>query len=106
MDRREQRFKKRTAVTKEQALNFLCVNEAAEQNREAHHLNQQLVPNLQCVPGFDGSKDRIFQILKSQITDDLIAYFHKGGLDVFNDILDAPDIDISQQLPCCFLLAC
>ena len=36
MDRREQRFKKRTAVTKEQALNFLCVNEAAEQNREAH----------------------------------------------------------------------
>ena len=24
MDRREQRFKKRTAVTKEQALNFLC----------------------------------------------------------------------------------
>ena len=36
MDRREQRFKKRTAVTKEQALNFLCANEAAEQNREAH----------------------------------------------------------------------
>ena len=35
MDRREQRFKKRTAVTKEQALNFLCANEAAEQNREA-----------------------------------------------------------------------
>ena len=36
MDRREQRFKKRTAVTKEQALNFLYANEAAEQNREAH----------------------------------------------------------------------
>ena len=36
MDRREQRFKKRTAVTKEQALNFLCANEAAEQNREAY----------------------------------------------------------------------
>ena len=36
MDRREQRFKKRTAVTKEQALNFLCANEAAEQNRETH----------------------------------------------------------------------
>ena len=36
MDRREQRFKKRTAVTKEQALNFLCANEAADQNREAH----------------------------------------------------------------------
>ena len=35
MDRREQRFKKRTAVTKEQALNFLCANEAAEQNRGA-----------------------------------------------------------------------
>ena len=35
MDRREQRFKKRTAVTKEQALNFLCANDAAEQNREA-----------------------------------------------------------------------
>ena len=36
MDRREQRFKKRTAVTKEQALNFLYANEAADQNREAH----------------------------------------------------------------------
>ena len=36
MDRRKQRFKKRTAVTKEQALNFLCANEVAEQNREAH----------------------------------------------------------------------
>ena len=36
MDRRKQRFKKRTAVTKEQALNFLCANEAAEQNRKAH----------------------------------------------------------------------
>ena len=36
MDRRKQRFKKRTAVTKEQALNFLCANEAAEQNRETH----------------------------------------------------------------------
>lgn len=36
MDRREQRFKKRTAVAKEQALNFLCANEAAEQNREAY----------------------------------------------------------------------
>ena len=36
MDRREQRFKKRTAVTKEQALNFLYANEAAEQNRETH----------------------------------------------------------------------
>ena len=35
MDRREQRFKNRTAVTKEQALNFLCANDAAEQNREA-----------------------------------------------------------------------
>ena len=34
MDRREQRFKKRTAVTKEQAINFLRANEAAEQNRE------------------------------------------------------------------------
>ena len=35
MDRREQRFKKRTAVTKEQALNFLRANDAADQNREA-----------------------------------------------------------------------
>ena len=33
MDRREQQSKKRTAVTKEQALNFLCANDAAEQNR-------------------------------------------------------------------------
>ena len=41
MDRREQRFKKRTAVTKEQALNFLCANEAAEQNRKAHRCGKR-----------------------------------------------------------------
>ena len=41
MDRRKQRFKKRTAVTKEQALNFLCANEAAEQNREAHQCGKR-----------------------------------------------------------------
>ena len=41
MDRREQRFKKRTAVTKEQALNFLRANEAAEQNREAHQCGKR-----------------------------------------------------------------
>ena len=41
MDRREQRFKKRTAVTKEQALNFLYANEAAEQNREAHQCGKR-----------------------------------------------------------------
>ena len=41
MDRRKQRFKKRTAVTKEQALNFLCANEAAEQNREAHQCGER-----------------------------------------------------------------
>ena len=41
MDQREQRFKKRTAVTKEQALNFLCANEAAEQNREAHQCGKR-----------------------------------------------------------------
>ena len=41
MDRRKQRFKKRTAVTKEQALNFLCANEAAEQNREAHQRGER-----------------------------------------------------------------
>ena len=35
MDRRKQRFKKRTAVTKEQPLNFLRANDAADQNREA-----------------------------------------------------------------------
>ena len=40
MDRREQRFKKRTAVTKEQTLNFLCANDAAEQNREAHRCGE------------------------------------------------------------------
>ena len=34
MDRRKQRFKKRTAVTKEQALNFLCaVRETAKRSR-------------------------------------------------------------------------
>ena len=41
MDRREQRFKKRTAVTKEQALNFLCANEAAEQNRKARQCGER-----------------------------------------------------------------
>ena len=41
MDRLEQRFKKGTAVTKEQALNFLCANEAAEQNREAHQCGKR-----------------------------------------------------------------
>ena len=41
MDRREQRFKKRTAVTKEQTLNFLCANEAAEQSREAHQCGKR-----------------------------------------------------------------
>ena len=41
MDRREQRFKKRTAVTKEQTLNFLCANDAAEQNREAHRCGKR-----------------------------------------------------------------
>ena len=41
MDRREQRFKKRTAVTKEQALNFLCANEAGEQNRGAHRCGER-----------------------------------------------------------------
>ena len=41
MDRREQRFKNRTAVTKEQTLNFLCANDAAEQNREAHRCGER-----------------------------------------------------------------
>ena len=41
MDRREQWFKKRTAVTKEQALNFLRANDAAEQNREAHRCGKR-----------------------------------------------------------------
>ena len=41
MDRREQRFKTRTAVTKEQVLNFLCANEAAEQNCEAHRCGER-----------------------------------------------------------------
>ena len=35
MDRRKQRSQKRTAVTKEQPLNFLRANDAADQNREA-----------------------------------------------------------------------
>ena len=41
MDRREQRFKNRTAVTKEQALNFLCANDAAEQNCEANQCGER-----------------------------------------------------------------
>ena len=41
MDRRKQQFKKRTAVTKEQPLNFLRANDAAEQNREAHQCGKR-----------------------------------------------------------------
>jgi len=41
MDRREQWFKKRTAVTKEQALNFLRANEAADQKRETHRCGER-----------------------------------------------------------------
>ena len=41
MDRRKQRSQKRTAVTKEQVLNFLCANEAAEQSREAHQCGKR-----------------------------------------------------------------
>ena len=41
MDRREQRLQKRTAVTKEQALNFLCANDAADQNRKAHQCGER-----------------------------------------------------------------
>ena len=41
MDRRKQQFKKRTAVTKEQALNFLYANEAADQNRETHQCGER-----------------------------------------------------------------
>ena len=41
MDRRKQRFQKRTAVTKEQALNFLYANEAADQNRETHQCGER-----------------------------------------------------------------
>lgn len=40
MDRREQRSKKRTAVTKEQAINFLCANDAADQYRETHQCGE------------------------------------------------------------------
>ena len=41
MDRRKQRSQKRTAVTKEQAHNFLYANEAAEQSREAHQCGKR-----------------------------------------------------------------
>ena len=41
MDRRKQRFQKHSAVTKEQALNFLCANDAAEQSREAHRCGER-----------------------------------------------------------------
>ena len=41
MDRRKQRSQKHTAVTKEQALNFLRANDAAEQNREAHRCGER-----------------------------------------------------------------
>ena len=59
MDRREQRFKKRTAVTKEQALNFLCANEAAEQNREAHQCGERNSNGIHAARrGRDASKQR------------------------------------------------
>ena len=41
MDRCEQRFKNRTAVTKEQPLNFLRANDAADQNRETHRCGER-----------------------------------------------------------------
>jgi len=41
MDRHKQRFKKRTAVTKEQAINFLRANDAPEQNRETHQCGER-----------------------------------------------------------------
>ena len=41
MDRREQRSQKRTAVTKEQPLNFLRANAAADQNRETHRCGKR-----------------------------------------------------------------
>ena len=41
MDRRKQWFKKRTAVTKEQAINFLRANDAPEQNRETHQCGER-----------------------------------------------------------------
>ena len=34
MDRRKHRFKNRTAVTKEHALDFPCANDTAEQNEK------------------------------------------------------------------------
>ena len=64
MDRREQRFKKRTAVTKEQALNFLCANEAAEQNREAYQCGERnskgiTQPSRAATPRDSDSHERI-----------------------------------------------
>ena len=64
MDRREQRFKKRTAVTKEQALNFLYANEAAEQNREAHQCGKRnsdgiTQPNGAATPRNSDAHERI-----------------------------------------------
>ena len=41
MDRCKQWFKKRTAVTKEQAINFLRANDAPEQNRETHQCGER-----------------------------------------------------------------
>ena len=56
MDRREQRFKKRTAVTKEQALNFLCANEAAEQNEKSNGITQ---PSGAAAPRNSDAHERI-----------------------------------------------
>ena len=56
MDRREQRFKKRTAVTKEQALDFPCANDTAEQNEKSNGITQ---PSGAAAPRNSDAHERI-----------------------------------------------
>ena len=56
MDRREQRFKKRTAVTKEQALDFPCANDTAEQNEKQQRDTQ---PSGAATPRDSDAHERI-----------------------------------------------
>ena len=66
MDRREQRFKKRTAVTKEQALDFPCANDTAEQNEKQQRDTQPsgAATPMNCVnPPLAGSRSLAAVIL-------------------------------------------
>ena len=87
MDRREQRFKKRTAVTKEQALNFLCANEAAEQNREAHRCCERNSNGITQEQGEKAQADAVYcySTYTMQVNDQYSLQFGNETLTSDND---------------------